>query len=229
MAATCMARTATIFDIDGTLIDSVDLHTQAWREAFREVGKEPHFVDIRSQIGKGSDMLLPCFLNEEEIAKFGHRVSKRQQELFKEHYENRVRPFSSVPDLFSRLRKEGWIVVLASSGKRDEVDHHKKLLRIEKLVDLDVCSEDAERSKPHADIFEVILQKLNDVGPDRMLAIGDTPYDVEAAAKAHIRAIGLLSGGFHEKELADAGAIAIFRGPSELLFRYSEWAGLVQK
>ena len=103
-----------------------------------------------------------------------------------------MRPFSSVPELFRWLRTEGWIVVLASSGKRDEVDHYKKLLQIEKLTDLDICSEDAEKSKPHADIFEVILKKLDNIALDRMLAIGDTPYDVEAAAKANIRTIALL-------------------------------------
>jgi phosphoglycolate phosphatase-like HAD superfamily hydrolase len=140
-----------------------------------------------------------------------------------------VRPFSSVPELFRWLRTEGWIVVLASSGKRDEVDHYKKLLQIEKLTDLDVCSEDAEKSKPHADIFEVILKKLDNIALDRMLAIGDTPYDVEAAAKANIRTIALLGGGFPENELTSAGAVAVFRGQSELLFRYSECSSLVQK
>lgn len=173
-------------------------------------------------------MLLPYFLNKEELARFGHRVSKRQQEIFKERYDGRVRPFSSVPELFSWLRIEGWTVVLASSGKRDEVEHHKKLLQIEKLTDLDVCSEDAEKSKPHADIFEVVLKKLKNIAPERMLAIGDTPYDAEAARKANIRTIGLLGGGFPESKLTDAGAIAIFRGPSELLFRYSDWSGLVK-
>jgi haloacid dehalogenase-like hydrolase len=97
---------------------------------------------------------------------------------------------------------------LTSSGKRDEVDHHKKLLQIEKLTDLDVCAEDAENSKPHAEIFEVVLKKLENIAPERMLAIGDTPYDAEAAAKANIRTIGLLGGGFPESELTDAGAIA---------------------
>jgi phosphoglycolate phosphatase-like HAD superfamily hydrolase len=223
-----MARKATIFDVDGTLIDSVDLHAQAWREAFAEVGKQLHFLEIRSQIGKGSDMLLPCFLNKEEIARFGHTVSKRQQEIFKEQYGGRVRPFSSIPELFTWLRKEGWIVVLASSGKRDEVRRHKKMLQIEKLTDLVICSDDAEKSKPHADMFEVVLKKLKGIVPQRVLAIGDTPYDVEAAAKVNIRTIGLLGGGFPADELIEAGAVAIFRGPSELLFRYSEWSSLVQ-
>jgi phosphoglycolate phosphatase-like HAD superfamily hydrolase len=75
----------------------------------------------------------------------------------------------------------------------------------------------------------VILQKLGGISTDRMLSIGDTPYDVEAAAKVRIRTIALLGGGFPEKKLTDAGAVAIFRGPSELLFRYSEWAVLVLK
>lgn len=139
-----MARRAIIFDVDGTLVDSVDLHTRAWQEALIDVGKKSAFSDIRNQIGKGSDMFLPCFLNKEELARFGHRVSKRQQQIFKDRYSKQVRPFSSVPELFRWLRKDGWTVVLASFGKRQEVNHHKKLVKIKHLTDLDVCSEDAE-------------------------------------------------------------------------------------
>ncbi len=222
-----MPEKAIVFDVDGTLIDSVDLHTRAWQEAFAECGKRLHFAELRSQIGKGSDMLIPCFLNQEEIERFGKEVSERQEEIFQRRYSSQVRPLASVPQLFSRLRKEGWTVGLASSGKRKEVDHHKKLLQIAKFTDLEVSADDVHRSKPHPDIFERVLKKLNYLHPFRVLAVGDTPYDVEAAGRVDIRTIALLSGGFPEKQLVSAGAVAVFHTPAELLFRYEDWFHLV--
>ena len=222
-----MPEKAIVFDVDGTLIDSVDLHTRAWQAAFAEYGEQLQFADLRSQIGKGEDVLMPCFLTQEQVDHFGKKVSKRQGEIFKRRYFSQVRPFASVPQLFSQLQRAGWTVVLASSGKRNEIDHHKKLLQIEKLTDLEVSADEVQRSKPHPDIFELVLKKLNDLPPSRVLAFGDTPYDIEAAAKINILTIGLLSGGFPEKVLVAAGAAAVFHSPAELLFRYQEWSPLV--
>jgi len=102
------------------------------------------------------------------------------------------------------------------------------LLQIESLTDLEVSSDEVKRSKPHPDIFELVLRKLHGLDPSRVLAIGDTPYDVEAAAKVQIRTIALLCGGFSEKTLMAAGAVAVFRSPAELLFRYEDWCPLVR-
>ncbi|MGA8658311.1 MAG: HAD hydrolase-like protein [Chthoniobacterales bacterium] len=101
-----MMRKAAIFDVDGPLVDSVDLHARAWQEAFGEFGQRLHFSDLRSQIGKGSDMLVPCFLSKEESARLGKELSRRQEEIFKERYLPKVRPFAAVPELFARLRQE---------------------------------------------------------------------------------------------------------------------------
>jgi HAD superfamily hydrolase (TIGR01509 family) len=224
MHSSKMVRKTAIFDVDGTLVDSIDLHARAWQEAFSEFGQQLRFSDLRSQIGKGSDMLIPCFLSQEESERFGEKLSKRQEEIFKERYFLKVRPFAAVPELFARLRKEGWTVVLASSGKRDEVARYKKLIGIEELTDLEISSDEAHRSKPHPDIFEVTLKQLGDVTPKRVLAFGDTPYDIEAAHQLSIRTIALLGGGYPEEQLRSAGAIDIFRGPAELLFRYEDWS-----
>jgi phosphoglycolate phosphatase-like HAD superfamily hydrolase len=116
---------------------------------------------------------------------------------------------------------------LASSGTRREVDHHKKLLQIEKFIDLEVCAEEVQRSKPHPDIFDLVLKKLSGLAPSRVLAVADTPYDIEAADKVSIRTIALLCGGFPEKILIAAGAAAVFHSPGELLFRYDDWSHLV--
>jgi HAD superfamily hydrolase (TIGR01509 family) len=222
-----MPEKAIVFDVDGTLIDSVDLHTRAWQEAFAEFGKQLHFAELRSQIGKGADMLIPCFLNQEETERFAKKISKRQGEIFQQRYFSQVRPLASVPQLFSRLQKGGWIVALASSGKRKEVDHHKRLLGIQRFINLEVSADEVPRSKPHPDIFERVLKKLNSLDACRVLAVGDTPYDIEAAGKLGVRTIALLCGGFPEKQLVSAGAVAIFHSPAELLFRYEEWSHLV--
>jgi HAD superfamily hydrolase (TIGR01509 family) len=222
-----MMRKAALFDVDGTLVDSVDLHARAWQEAFGEFGQRLRFSDLRSQIGKGSDLLIPCFLSERESERLGKKLARRQEEIFKERYFPKVRPFAAVPELFTRLRQEGWTVALASSGKGEEVARYKKLIGIEELTELDISSDQAQRSKPHPDIFEVALKQLGNVAPDRVLAFGDTPYDIEAARQLDIRTIALLGGGYPEEELRSAGAIDVFRGPAELLFRYEDWSGRI--
>ena len=213
---------AVLFDIDGTLVDSVDLHAHAWQDAFREFGKEIGFEKLRSQIGKGSDTLMPEFLTNAELEKFGKKLEKARGEIFKDHYLARVRPFPRVRELFERLRADGCRIALVSSGKEDEVAHHKELCDIEDLIDAQTTADDAERSKPHPDIFAAAMEKFSDLTPRDACAVGDTPYDAEAAGKVGIRTLGVLCGGFPEAELRAAGAVAIFRDPADLLARRQE-------
>ena len=119
--------------------------------------------------------------------------------------------------LFERIRASGAKIALASSGKRTEVEHYMEILGIADLVDVATSSDDADRSKPHPDIFEAALKKLDGISPDAMIVVGDTPYDAEAAAKAGLRTIGVLCGGFPEAELSAAGCVAIYRDPQDLL------------
>ncbi len=129
--------------------------------------------------------------------------------------------------IVSTVRKKGWTLVLGTSGKKDDVVRNKKLLQIKGLTDLEISADDVRRSKPHPDIFEFALKKLDGIGTEQILAVGDTPYDVQAGRQLEIRTIALLSGGFSEPELRAAGAVAVFRGPAELLYRYEDWAALV--
>src|SRR5581483_3697913 len=110
-----------IFDIDGTLLDSVDLHAEAWQEAFRHFGHEIPFEEIRSQIGKGGDQLLPVFLNPEELRKEGKALQDFRSSLFKQKYLPRVKPFPGVRELFQRVKQNGQQIALASSAKDDEL------------------------------------------------------------------------------------------------------------
>jgi HAD superfamily hydrolase (TIGR01549 family) len=211
---------AVIFDIDGTLVDSVDLHAEAWQRAFQEFGKKVSFVEVRRQIGKSGDQLLPVFLSPTELEKFGKELEEYRSDLYKREYLPRVKPFSQVRELFERIRQDGKRIALASSAKEEELETYKKIAQIDHLIQAATSSDDAEKSKPHPDIFQAALKDLNGIAPDRAIVVGDTPYDAMASAGANLRAIGILCGGWSENDLRKAGCIAIYQNPEDLLERY---------
>jgi HAD superfamily hydrolase (TIGR01509 family) len=211
---------AAIFDLDGTLVDSNELHVLAWQETFRHFGKEIPIERLREQIGKGGDQYLPVFLTEMEIREFGRQADEYRGKIFKKKYLGQVRPFPKVRELFERVRSEGKKIALASSGKDDEVEHHQKILGIDDLVDSRTSADQVEHSKPKADVFIAALRILGSLAPEQAIAIGDTPYDIQAAKRIDLPIIGLLCGGFPESTLRDEGACAIFRDPADLFERY---------
>jgi HAD superfamily hydrolase (TIGR01549 family) len=210
-------REAMIFDVDGTLVDSNELHVESWDRAFRHFGKTFTAEQLRKQIGKGSDQYLPEFLTAEEIERFGKELDRYRSELFKKEYLPQVKPFPQVRELFERLRRDGKRIVLASSGKKSEVEHYTMLLRIEDLIDGKTTADDAENSKPAPDIFEAALEKLDGAARAAAIVIGDTRFDIEAARKAGLDSIAFLCGSTDEKVLRDCGALAIYRDPADLL------------
>ncbi|MET7244604.1 HAD family hydrolase [Methylobacterium sp. EM32] len=209
-----------IFDIDGTLLDSVDLHAKAWAEAFAAFGITVSADEVRGQIGKGGDQLMPLFVPKERLEREGEKLEKFRSELFKTKYLAEVKPFPGVRALFERLKAEGHVLALASSGKAEEVEHYQEIAGIRDLVDVATNSDEAERSKPHPDIFEAALDKLGRPPRGQAVVIGDSPYDAEAAAKAGLPVIGVLCGGFPEAQLSEAGCTAIYRDPQDLLDGY---------
>ena len=211
---------AFIFDIDGTLIDSNDFHAEAWQKAFEKYGKKIPFDKIRPQIGKGADTLLPEFLTEQEIEKFGDEIADLRGEIFKREYMSRVKPFPKVRELFQKIKADGKKIVLASSSNEDEVEEYKKIANIEDLVEKSTSADDAEESKPEPDIFEAALKLLGNPAPETVLVVGDTPYDAEAAMNANLKIIGVLCGGFSETDLRERGCAAIYQDPSNLLENY---------
>jgi HAD superfamily hydrolase (TIGR01549 family) len=215
---------AAIFDLDGTLVDSNDLHVQAWQETFRHFGKEIPEAKLRQEIGKGGDQYLPVFLSEKEMREIGKEMDEFRGQLFKKKYLHQVRPFPKVRQLFERLRRDGKKIALASSGKADEVEYYQKLMEVEGLVDCQTTADDVTHSKPKADVFIGTLRLLGHLLPEQAIAIGDTRYDMEAAKKISLATIALLCGGFSEDELRAAGAGAIFRDPADLLERYYQSA-----
>jgi HAD superfamily hydrolase (TIGR01509 family) len=165
---------------------------------------------------------MPVFLSKAEIERFGERLENRRGALLKERYLHRIRPFPAVRELFQRVIADGKAIALASSAKEDELEQYKKIANIGDLLDVETSSDDAEKSKPHPDIFCAALAKLDSARPEQVIVVGDTPYDAEAAAKAGLRTVGLLCGGWSEDELRRAGCVAVFKDPADLLARYSE-------
>jgi HAD superfamily hydrolase (TIGR01549 family) len=211
---------AIIFDVDGTLVDTVDLHAASWAETLRHFGRDVTHEEVRRQIGKGGDQLMPVFLPPEMVERRGEEIESFRKDLYMREYIGKARPFPGVPELFRRIRAAGQRVVLASSAKGEELEHYKRLAGIAELLDGATSADDAERSKPFPDIFLAALDRLSPIGAAEAVVVGDTPYDAEAAMKAGIRPVGVLCGGFPEAELRAAGCLAIYRDPAELLARY---------
>jgi membrane protein len=220
-----LAIEAVLFDIDGTLVDSNEQHVNAWAFAFREEGYPQERDDIRNQIGKGGYLLVPALLPDADDA-VCERIASRHGDHFKDMYLDHVRAFEDASAIVAKVHATGRKVVLASSAKRKELEHYVALLDVGHCLSATTSIDDVEASKPEPDIFGAALTKIA-VAPSSALVVGDTPYDVEAATRAGIAAIGVTSGPFDETRLKDAGAIAIFADVAELLaqFNHSPLAG----
>ena len=213
---------AVIFDIDGTLLDSNDANAYAWRKTFLEFGKDVPQPEIRGAIGKGGDNLLPDFFSEEELKTLKEPLGERRSEIYAKELLPRMKPFSLVRELGQRIVEDGRRIAIATSAKEDEMKVSLELVGFTDLVGAKASSDDAEASKPDPDVFLAALDRLGKPDPARVLVVGDTPYDVEAARKAGMRTVAVLCGGFSRESLEEAGALAIFGGPAELLLRYED-------
>lgn len=213
---------AVLFDVDGTLVDSVDLHARCWRQALLRFGKDVDFLRVRTQIGKGTDQLLPEFLRPWELERFGRDLDEYRGELWKSHYLSRVRAFPGVRELFLRIRRDEKRIALASSAKGDELKRYLEILGVEDLIEGSTSSDDAEKSKPHPDIFEAALERAGSPPRNRTLVVGDTPWDAIAARRGHMETIGFLTGGWPADALRRAGCFALYVDPADLLQRYDD-------
>jgi len=208
-----------LFDVDGTLVDTNELHAVAWREAFRQFGHDFPLEAIRTQIGKGGDNLIPTLLPDLSDAQ-REEIDSFRGDLFKRDYFPSAVPFPGVRDLFERLMEDEIRIVLASSSSKAEVRFHLDLIAAEDLVAAFTSKDDVESSKPCPDIFEAALAKVAPIPPAQVLVVGDSPWDMKAAGRAGLGAVGFLSGGFPEAELRAEGAIACYEGPAHLLAEY---------
>lgn len=212
---------AVLFDIDGTLVDSNAFHIAAWQEAFATIGKAFDADTIHDQIGKGADMPVPTLLPDiDEDAQ--DKLGKVHGEVFKAKFLARVEPFADARAILARVQAEGLRAVLASSASKAELDHYVDLLDARQLISETTSADDVARTKPAPDIFATALAKVAPLGPDEVLVVGDTPYDIEAACRCGIAAIGVRSGGFADDALIDAGAVALYDDVAHLLRDYAQ-------
>lgn len=203
-----------IWDIDGTLINSNDAHARSWVEALTEAGVSVTFAEVRPLIGMGGDKLLPRLAGVEEDSSLGERISERRAAIFKERYLPDIRPFPKTRELLQRLKAKGLALAVASSAKGEELAGFLDIAHVRDLIQEATSSSDAERSKPDPDIVHAALEKLG-YEPSDVVMVGDTPYDVQAAAALGVPTIALRSGGRSDADLA--GAVAIYDHTAQLL------------
>ncbi|HEX8654083.1 MAG TPA: HAD family hydrolase [Allosphingosinicella sp.] len=212
---------AVLFDVDGTLVDSNDLHAAAWQEAFRHFGIVLPYERIRRQIGKGGDNLIPSLLPADVAERLQEEIEAFRSELFRSDYLPKARPFPGAADLLKRLRDLDAKLVLATSSRQEELDFHIDKLRCRELLTGTTTRDDVEHSKPCPDIFEAALEKARPLNGGLAVVVGDTPWDMKAAAKLGVPAVAVRCGGFPDGELS--GAAAIYDGPPELIEAYPGW------
>jgi len=214
-----MQSKAILLDIDGTLVDANDMHVLAREEAFATVGAWFDRQPIYNQIGKGTDMLARTLLpdaDETQQEKFGDTHGA----IFKAEYLETAKPFAHAHDLLARAHGLGEQVVLASSASASELGRYIDLLDARDLIAATTSSDDAEKTKPAPDIFATAPEKFPGIDPSEVIVVGDTPYDIEAAAKRAIAAAAVRSGRFKDEQLPGAGAITIYDDVAALLAGY---------
>jgi HAD superfamily hydrolase (TIGR01509 family) len=197
---------AAILDIDGTLVDTNYQHALAWYRAFRRHGEVLPIWRIHRAIGMGGDQLITALCGEEVEKEKGDEIRDTETELYGELIEE-VQPLHGATELIRDLKERGHAIVLASSAKADEVEHYVDLLEARERADGWTTSADVDATKPEPDLVEVALRKA---GIDEAVMIGDSIWDCEAGKRAGVETIAVLTGGFSEQELLDAGAAGVY-------------------
>jgi HAD superfamily hydrolase (TIGR01549 family) len=202
-----------ILDVDGTLVDTNYHHAIAWFRAFQRYDVTIPVWRIHRHIGMGGDQLVGALAGEGVEQRLGDQIRAAEGELYRELI-GEVRTMEGSRELIEDLREHDNVVVLASSAKEWEIEHYIELLDAKEIVDAWTTSADVERTKPQPDLIRAALEKAGTEGEATL--IGDTVWDVEAAKRAGVETLAVLTGGFSEQELLDAGAREVFTSVEEL-------------
>jgi HAD superfamily hydrolase (TIGR01549 family) len=213
-----MAPPIAVLDVDGTLVDTNYHHAIAWYRAFREHGLTLPVWRLHRHIGMGGDQLVAAVAGQRVEDRQGDSIRAAETALYA-RLIGEVQPFADARRLLELLGGRGQRLVLASSGKRDEVDHYLDLLDARELVEAWTTSADVTQTKPDPDLVHTAVEK---VGGGEAVMVGDSTWDCEAAARADVPAVAILTGGFSEQELRQAGAEAVFESLTELCERLDE-------
>lgn len=201
---------ALILDVDGTLLDTVYLHVLAWWESFLAAGHEVSCFDIHRAIGRGSGDLVETLIGRSDESVVGGHAERWAP------LRERCIPFHDVPELIREAAGRGLVIVYCTSGSEADTEDFREKIGCDDVVSAVVSSGDVEQSKPAPDMVRTALDAVG-VPPERAIMLGDTVYDVRAAKAAGVDCIGLMCGGIGERELQEAGAVAVYGNPSELL------------
>ena len=213
-----------LLDVDGTLVDTAYLHTLAWQRACSANGFEVAAYRIHRLIGMGGDQFVPALLGEEVERERGDALRNAWQEQY-EPLMGEVRALPGAAELIQRAHDDGWRIVLASSSPAKHLEHYLELLDATGLRDHATTSDDVARTKPAPDIVAVALEMA---GTTAAVLVGDSTHDVHAATRAGIGCVGLLTGGYSEAELHEAGALAVYESPAHLAQRLGDLERLAQ-
>ena len=207
-----------LLDVDGTLVLSNDAHAHAWVDAFAQVGISVRFEDVRPLIGMGADKLVPALAPRLEHDKgLGKQIVELRQQIFLSCYVSDLQPAPGSRALCERMHSDGFRLTVASSAQKEELQVLLKIAGVDDLIDEPPSSGDGKASKPAPDIVAAALQLLQ-LQPEQAVMIGDTPYDIAAAARCGVATIALRCGGWSDARLR--GAVAIYDDPADLLAHY---------
>jgi HAD superfamily hydrolase (TIGR01549 family) len=209
---------AAVLDVDGTLVDTNYQHALCWYRAFRKHDVTIPVWRLHRHVGMGGDKFVAAVAGDEVEERLGDDVRDEWERLFDEVI-GEVAPLEGARDLIVELKERGQAVVLASSAIEKHLDHFLELLDARNLADSWTTNDDVEASKPEPDLVNAALEKAE---TRDAAMLGDTPWDVEAARKAGIETVCLMTGGFSEQELRDAGAVAVFESIGDLRDRLDE-------
>jgi HAD superfamily hydrolase (TIGR01549 family) len=213
-----MAPAIAVLDVDGTLVDTNYHHAIAWYRAFREHGLTLPVWRIHRHIGMGGDQLVAAVAGKRVEDRQGDSIRAAETALYADLI-GEVQPFADARRLLELLSGRGHRLVLASSGKRDEVGHYLDLLDARGLIEAWTSSADVEQTKPDPDLVVTAVEK---VGGGEAVLVGDSTFDCEAAARAQVPTVAVLTGGFSEQELRQAGAGSVFESLGELCERLDQ-------